>query len=246
MIGCGFGIYFANYYSVNHRLREQTPKKGGVLLIPDDYIPIWIFFINYLPTIVITLVNNVIPEIFDLFAQWEDRQPRPELKLKLVRLVILRISALCVLLWSIKAQIGCEDPDECGRCEPEHAFDDKNSTNIDIGDGDPVTTSSPGSKSNKIMCWETYLGQQMWRIIIADFLANFLVAFVMEPIRNFIAKYCCPPSKINGIRQPRTGLCKMIGNVKFLLERNVLHLVYLQIEGQFQATRRNGFQSSRS
>ena len=94
-------LYFllSNYY-VHRSIIAFHIIQGGVLLIPDDYIPIWIFFINYLPTIVITLVNNVIPEIFDLFAQWEDRQPRPELKLKLVRLVILRISALCKY-WAI-------------------------------------------------------------------------------------------------------------------------------------------------
>ena len=201
-------------YHVHQSVMAFIIVQGGDFLIPTDYIPIWIFFINYLPTIVITLVNNVIPAIFDLFAQWEDRQPRTELKLKLFRLVILRISALCkywgtywvfigkmancwdfwseicktsiwcflftpgVLLWSIKNQIDCDDPDECGRCEPVHAFND-----------DSTSTPSPRSEGNKIMCWETYLGQQMWRIIIADFLANFLVAFVMEPTRNFIGTY---------------------------------------------------------
>ena len=67
----------------------------GQLLIPDYMIPLWIFFVNYLPTLVITFVNNVIPEVFDIFAKWEDWKPRTELKLKLYRLVVLRISALC-------------------------------------------------------------------------------------------------------------------------------------------------------
>ena len=84
-----------------------------------------------------------------------------------------------VLLWYIHTQISCEDPDDCGRCDSRH--------------GRNVTAAIPGITpenvdNNKIMCWETYLAQQLWRIIIVNFLVECLVAFIVEPLRNFVGK----------------------------------------------------------
>ena len=83
-----------------------------------------------------------------------------------------------VLLWSIYQQINCKTPgktpDNCGICQDTT---DETPKEKETGQMDD---------SGRIMCWETYLAQQLWRIIIVNFLFECLVALIVEPFRNLL------------------------------------------------------------
>ncbi|XP_056392106.1 transmembrane channel-like protein 5 isoform X2 [Hyla sarda] len=61
-------------------------------------------------------------------------------------------------------------------------------------------------------CWESYLGQDIYRLVVIDFLFVLVGSFFGEFIRKIIGTYCC----------------KSLGVPEFDIARNVLDLIYAQ------------------
>lgn len=70
------------------------------------------------------------------------------------------------------------------------------------------------SKSQQ--CWETYVGQQFYKLIITDFVTHFIITFFINFPRSLIAKH------FNG------RFAKFIGDQEFELSKHVLDVVYSQ------------------
>ncbi|XP_019614772.1 PREDICTED: transmembrane channel-like protein 5 [Branchiostoma belcheri] len=68
-----------------------------------------------------------------------------------------------------------------------------------------------GDASN-LACWETYVGQEIYRLVLVDFVFLLLTTFISEFIRNLFTKCCC----------------KNLGKPEFDIARNVLDLIYAQ------------------
>uniref|UniRef100_A0A8C7CJJ5 Transmembrane channel-like protein n=1 Tax=Oncorhynchus kisutch TaxID=8019 RepID=A0A8C7CJJ5_ONCKI len=143
---------------------------------------------DYLPSIVITLANFITPLIFSLIIQFEDYSPAFEIRFTLMRCVFMRLTSICVLLVSLWGQItSCQE----GNCVCGY---------------------------NHILypCWESRVGQEMYKLMIFDFIIICAVTVFVEFPRKLIVDYC------------DCGLAKWWGQQEFAIPQNVLGIVYGQ------------------
>ncbi|KAJ8001818.1 hypothetical protein DPEC_G00173370 [Dallia pectoralis] len=142
---------------------------------------------EYLPSIVITVANFITPLMFSLIIQYEDYSPAFEIRFTLMRCVFMRLTSICVLLVSLWGQItSCNDGCVCGY---DHVL---------------------------YPCWESRVGQEMYKLMIFDFLIIGAVTVFVEFPRKLIVNYC------------NCGLAKWWGQQEFAIPNNVLEIVYGQ------------------
>ncbi|KAG7485675.1 nodal modulator 1-like [Solea senegalensis] len=143
---------------------------------------------EYLPSIVITLANFITPLLFSLIINFEDYSPAFEIRFTLMRCVFMRLTSIGVLLFSLWSQITkCKDePCICGY---NHLL---------------------------YSCWETRVGQEMYKLTIFDFMIVVAVTILVEFPRKLIVMYC------------NCGLAKWWGQQEFAIPQNVLEIVYGQ------------------
>ncbi|KAM9769395.1 transmembrane channel-like protein 7 [Menidia menidia] len=143
---------------------------------------------EYLPSIVITLANFITPLLFSVIINFEDYSPAFEIRFTLMRCVFMRLTSIGVLLFSLWSQItDCEkEPCICGY---NHLL---------------------------YSCWETRVGQEMYKLTIFDFLIIISVTIFVEFPRKLIVKHC------------DCGLAKWWGQQEFGIPQNVLEIVYGQ------------------
>ncbi|XP_028256161.1 LOW QUALITY PROTEIN: nodal modulator 1-like [Parambassis ranga] len=143
---------------------------------------------EYLPSIVITLANFITPLLFSVIINYEDYSPAFEIRFTLMRCVFMRLTSIGVLLFSLRTQItNCEDgPCKCGY---NHLL---------------------------YSCWETRVGQEMYKLTIFDFIIIVAVTIFVEFPRKLIVKHCS------------CGLAKWWGQQEFAIPQNVLEIVYGQ------------------
>ncbi|XP_033630568.1 transmembrane channel-like protein 7 [Asterias rubens] len=175
--GAGYLIYYTTDLSVQHSNEPITGNAFASLLI------------GYLPSITITILNGVVPLIFNVVVRFEDYSPQFEISITLVRTVFLRLASLGVLFFSLFPLIVCDAENEtaCGVC-----------------------------KSGSLVCWETYVGQEFYKLTITDFAAVVLVVLIVEFPRKFAAKHL------------HFGIAQTLGHMEFEIPKNVLAIVYSQ------------------
>lgn len=150
-----------------------------------------ILLYEYLPSGVIVTLNIIIPYLLRALVKLEHYTPNSILVLTLVRTVFLRLASLVVLLISIYQRIP-----QC-----------------------PVSKSSECiNDCPQPWCWETYVGQQLYKLTILDLIIMFLSTFLV----NFPLK--CIGHKL--MRGSRLGAA--IGDVEFVIPKHVLDIVYGQ------------------
>ncbi|XP_078274522.1 transmembrane channel-like protein 5 [Rhinoraja longicauda] len=64
-------------------------------------------------------------------------------------------------------------------------------------------------------CWETFVGQDLYRLVVTDFIFSLFSSFFGEFIRSVIGTHCCPK----------------LGMPEFDIARNVLAIIYAQTLG---------------
>ncbi|XP_048373487.1 transmembrane channel-like protein 4 isoform X1 [Sphaerodactylus townsendi] len=184
LLGAGFFcIYLATEYSQWLLGSVDSPIKGQVTLE---------LLGAYLPSVVITIANLLLPIIFGVIVQLEKYPLSFEIKITLLRNVFLRLASLVVLLISLWSQITCDgDPQhpDCKDCGYSHLF----------------------------LCWETSVGQEMYKLLIFDLLIMLLVMLFVEFPRKMLVTYL-----------PSCPLLKLWGQQEFMVPSNVLDLVYGQ------------------
>ncbi|XP_031431494.1 transmembrane channel-like protein 7 [Clupea harengus] len=175
IIGAFFGITLATRYS-----QETDKTQNGILDL----------LLEYLPSIVITASNFVVPFLCDQIALLEKHSPSTTIILALLRAVFLRLVSLGVLLATLWLNITCNSkPDECIPC---------------------------GYNYGQYQCWETRVGQEMYRLALFDFLTTIAVLILVEFPRRMVVDNCS------------WKLIKWVGRQEFLVPPNVLGLVYAQ------------------
>nr|XP_023680957.1 transmembrane channel-like protein 7 isoform X1 [Paramormyrops kingsleyae] len=142
---------------------------------------------EYLPSIVITLGNFITPLIFSLIIQYEDYSPAFEIRFTLMRCVFMRLASIGVLLFSLWSQITCRD------------------------------ASCPCGYNHELYpCWESRVGQEMYKLMIFDFLIIGATTLFVEFPRKLLVTHC------------EHGLAKWWGQQEFAIPNNVLEIVYGQ------------------
>uniref|UniRef100_A0A8C4NIL5 Transmembrane channel-like protein n=1 Tax=Eptatretus burgeri TaxID=7764 RepID=A0A8C4NIL5_EPTBU len=160
------------------KLYNSAPKSGFLSLL-----------ILYLPSIIISTANFIMPHLFSLIATFEDYGPNTGIWILLMRLIVLRLASLFVLLISLWSQISLCGHRSCGSCGYNH---------------------------ESFPCWETIVGQELYKLTIFDFLTTFALIICVEFPRKLMVTYC--PWK----------LVRRWGEQQLNVASNVLDVVYGQ------------------
>ncbi|XP_056359415.1 transmembrane channel-like protein 7 [Oenanthe melanoleuca] len=145
--------------------------------------------VQYLPSMVITLANFIAPLIFSFLIRFEDYTPAFEIKLTLLRCVFVRLANIGVLLFSLWSQISDCASDKCEPC---------------------------GYNYKLYPCWESDVGQEMYKLMIFDFIVILAVALFVDFPRKLLVTHCS---------------CKLVqwfGHKEFEISDNVLEIIYGQ------------------
>ncbi|RVE75734.1 hypothetical protein OJAV_G00001580 [Oryzias javanicus] len=143
---------------------------------------------EYLPSIVITMANFITPLLFSVIINYEDYSPAFEIRFTLIRCVFMRLTSIGVLLFSLWSQIT--------NCGEEECF--------------------CGYNTALYSCWETRVGQEMYKLTIFDFIIIAAVTILVEFPRKLIVTYW------------KSGFSKWWGEQEFGIPQNVLEIVYGQ------------------
>jgi hypothetical protein len=157
-------------------------------------------------SLVISVFNVIYPFLFELLVPWEHyRSPATEFQLTIMRSVLLRASGLVVLMATLLRQVECsDDVKACGKVISADSYTFNSSVEAFIE-----------KQTNCKLCWETYIGQEVYRLLIIDFLFEVLATIGVESGRHLLVKY------VKVIREK-------FGKAEFIIAKSVLGLVYMQ------------------
>ncbi|KAJ8959361.1 hypothetical protein NQ318_022047 [Aromia moschata] len=144
---------------------------------------------EFLPSMTIVGLNIVVPFLFKYLIAFEKYSPIIEIRFTLIRTVFLRLASLIVLYASLLSKLSCDienDNLSCIKC-------------------DSVPT-----------CWETFVGQQIFKLLLTDFGTHIVITFVINFIRSLLAKHI------------DNKFIKFIGDQTFDLPKHALDIVYTQ------------------
>ncbi|XP_034542714.1 LOW QUALITY PROTEIN: nodal modulator 1 [Notolabrus celidotus] len=161
-------------------------QEAQIKEIKENFIVDLIY--EYLPSIVITMANFITPLLFSVIINFEDYSPAFEIRFTLLRCVFMRLTSIGVLLFSLWSQITKCDKEPC-ICGYNHKL---------------------------YSCWETRVGQEMYKLTIFDFIIIVAVTIFVEFPRKLIVKHC------------DCSLAKWWGQQEFAIPQNVLEIVYGQ------------------
>uniref|UniRef100_T1J890 TMC domain-containing protein n=1 Tax=Strigamia maritima TaxID=126957 RepID=T1J890_STRMM len=150
------------------------------------------FLIEYLPPLTITGFNVVLPLFFYFLVNFEKYSPAFVINVNLVRTVFLRLVAIFMLLFTFKVVI---EKSDSKRCTIECA------TNNDC---------------HIKQCWETYIGQQIYKLFLLDFVTALISTFGVGFLRMIV------------ITKVKWKPLQMVGLEEFDIPKHVLDLVYFQ------------------
>ncbi|XP_036266226.1 transmembrane channel-like protein 7 isoform X3 [Pipistrellus kuhlii] len=146
--------------------------------------------ILYLPSIVITLANFITPVIFARIIHYEDYSPGFEIRLTILRCVFMRLATICVLVFTLGSKITSCDNNSCELC---------------------------GYNQKLYPCWETQVGQEMYKLMIFDFIIILAGTLFVDFPRKLLGTYCSS-----------WKLMQCWGQQEFAIPDNVLGIVYGQ------------------
>lgn len=142
---------------------------------------------EYLPSITIVGFNIVIPFLLRYLISFEKYTPVIQIRLTLIRTVFLRLASLIVLYLSLLSKISCNEP----------------------GSLDVVVCS-------QYECWETFVGQQIYKLLLTDFAMQIILTFFINFPRALLAKHV------------KNRFVKFVGEQTFDLPKHALDVVYIQ------------------
>lgn len=188
LCSCGVGIYFVFDFSTK-KLKEFENVNETTYIAVENFDNIQQMVLEFLPSMVIVSLNIIVPFLFKYLITFERYSPLFVIRLTLVRTVFLRLSSLMVLYASWYSKVSCKPAD---------------------------TDTCVSSECSTPLCWETYVGQQIYKLVLTDFATSILITFFINLPRALIARH------IN------SKFAKLIGEQTFDLPKHVLDVVYLQ------------------
>ncbi|XP_076276956.1 transmembrane channel-like protein 7 [Lasioglossum baleicum] len=145
-----------------------------------------LLLVEFLPYICIVALNLTVPFLFRYLVTLENYSPLFVVRITLFRTVFLRLSSLAVLLMSFYRIITSEVLDD--EC----------------------------TSQRRPQCWESFVGQQFFKLYITDLLLQFIMTFFVNFPRSLIAKHT------------ENKVLRFFGEQEFDLPKHVLDVVYLQ------------------
>uniref|UniRef100_A0A6B2F5U8 Transmembrane channel-like protein n=1 Tax=Bothriechis nigroviridis TaxID=88079 RepID=A0A6B2F5U8_BOTNI len=180
--------FYCIYLSVSHSQemlgKTDSPEKSQYFLQ---------LLVAYLPSAVITAANLLVPMIFQFLVPLEKYPFSFQIKITLLRNVVLRFASLIVVLVTLWGQITCNGDPQNSKCR------------------------YCGYNNHLHPCWETSVGQEMYKLMIFDLVITLLVILLVEFPRKMLVTYW-----------PSCLLIKWWGEQEFVVPDNILDLVYGQ------------------
>ena len=153
----------------------------------------------------VTSLNLFLPAIFMVLLQFEKYSTNNALFLHLVRCIFLRLASLLIALLSLLNAVECDYArlsDMSG-----DVYQACSNTKLEI------TQLAGNEKCHKPQCWETYVGQQFYKLTLIDVAVQILLVFILEVFRVKIIGFCW--------KSPLT-------NAKFNISQTGLDVIYSQ------------------
>ncbi|KAM4025697.1 transmembrane channel-like protein 7 [Anomaloglossus baeobatrachus] len=174
------------FYAIYLATAYSQDNSNAMSTQQDDGLSL---LVEYLPSIVITIANFITPIIFENIVRYEDYSPGFEIRFTLIRCVFVRLASIAVLLVSLWNKIATCSLKACPTCGYNH---------VDYP------------------CWETRVGQEMYKLMIFDFLIILaVITFVEFPRKLLVMNWSWKP-------------LQWWGQQEFEIPQNVLELVYGQ------------------
>ncbi|NWH34341.1 TMC7 protein, partial [Chloropsis hardwickii] len=186
--GCFYSIYRASVFSQeNSSVSIRDDTRTN--LDTGSANSLFNLLVQYLPSIVITLANFIGPLIFRILIRFEDYTPAFEIKITLLRCVFVQLASIGVLLFSLWSQISNCGSNKCKPC---------------------------GYNYKLYPCWESDVGQEMYKLMIFDFIVILAVALFVDFPRKLLVDHSS------------NKLVQWFGYKEFVISDNVLQIIYGQ------------------
>ncbi|OCT64108.1 hypothetical protein XELAEV_18045210mg [Xenopus laevis] len=180
------GVLAGSFYAIYRATVYSLENSNTVSGSNADPINL---LLEYLPSIVITIANFITPLIFEAIVRYEDYSPAFEIRFTLIRCVFVRLASIGVLLISLWTRITSCQSRTCNLC---------------------------GYNYKLYPCWESRVGQEMYKLMIFDFLIIVSLTIFVEFPRKLMVTYCSSKP------------VKWWGQQEFEIPQNVLEIVYGQ------------------
>lgn len=181
-------VFITRYRSVNvfmSKFKKLSTGEGS----EEVDTQFSILFYEFLPYVSIVIFNLLVPILFNYLIQFEQYSPLFVIKMNLFRTVGLRLSSLAVLISRFYFLVTNQSDNPHLECY-----------NVNFG--------TP-------QCWETFVGQQFYKLFIVDFVTHIFVTFFINFPRAIIA------------RNMNNAFSRFI-EMDFELSKHVLDVVYSQ------------------
>lgn len=182
-----FNVFMSKIKKISSGEEEVPPIPDGLDVDVDKQFEI--LFYEFLPYVCIVIFNLLVPILFNYLIQFEQYSPLFVIKMNLFRTVGLRLSSLAVLISRFYYLISSKNENSNLEC-------------YNVKYGTP-------------QCWETFIGQQFYKLFIVDFVTHIFVTFFVNFPRALIARHL------------NNGFARFI-EMDFELSKHVLDVVYSQ------------------
>lgn len=154
------------------------------------------FLLEFAPPVAVTFYNVALPIVFDALSKLERRRPRrrwpaarQDARARAVRIACVKASLLAALLGSVYRLVGCaREKSQCAS----------------------ALCGTP-------LCWETYAGQTMYRLLAVDVACNIGVTVLISCPRSVLARRVHSDGVLGAVCRQEQNLAK-----------HVLDAVYVQ------------------
>ena len=167
--GIAYLIYWLTAKESPRLLNEQCLSDTNEIEISyTDINYLKCLFIEYMPSIFVTFSNLAVPFIFTKLITYEKYEANTKLSLNLARSIFLRLASVLVTLISLESKVNCG---YLKTCIDDH-LDPLFSCPADESTKYTHLSCSVGDKCSKPICWETYVGEQLYKLTIVDFIVQ--------------------------------------------------------------------------
>ncbi|KAF2354972.1 TMC protein [Trinorchestia longiramus] len=179
-------------FSVNSDGDDVSSEGTEEPASTDELHPMLMLVYRYLPPATIVTLNIFVPFIFNQLVVWERYSTSVVLRITLMRTVVLRLSSLGVLLYTLH-NYTTKCPPTVHRC---------------------VSPECEG----QVLCWETYVGQELYKLTLLDLAVMAFNTFFVNLLRKIVGQHLLQ----------RTSFGRRVGAVEFEIPKHVLDIVYGQ------------------
>ncbi|CAG0918461.1 unnamed protein product [Notodromas monacha] len=153
-----FGSGFAIYYASKLGLENARISDGNQTKEEIAGIEVPDFVMEYVPSVTITVLNVVIPPLFGILSVFEGYSPDQQVNFQILRTIGLRLASIFFLMASFYS-IMC----------PAGSFE------------------CTGTKCKAPPCWETYVGQELYKLVWVDLVFSLAMVFIVGSLRKVVS-----------------------------------------------------------